>query len=85
MDSIIAWIPNIKMAKPPMKFINLAYFIAYLVPNVPINNQQEAAVKLKIASPKGFTEAATPCAAKIKFSIFPKTSNIKNGFNSSII
>ena len=81
----MAWIPKMKIASPPMKFIYFAYFIAILVPNVPIISQQEAANKLKIARPNGLTLAATPCAAKIKFSIFPKTSNIKNGFNSSII
>ena len=60
----------------------LAYFNAALVPKVPSNNQDEAAIKLKIARPRGLTCAATPCAAKIKFSIFPKTNKIKNGFTS---
>ena len=73
------------MARPPMKLMYLAYFIAILVPNVPSNNQNEAAIKLNMANPNGLTCSETPCAAKIKFSMFPKTNNIKNGFKSSNI
>ena len=67
MDSTIAWIPKINIASPPMKLICLAYLIATLVPNVPINNQQKTAIKLKIAKPTGLTPEPTPCAAKIRF------------------
>ncbi len=48
------------IARPPIKLMYLAYFIAILVPNVPIKSQQTTAVKLKHAKPKGFTHAATP-------------------------
>ena len=65
-----------------MKLICLAYLIATLVPSVPINNQQKTAMKLKIAKPNGLTPAPTPCAAKIRFSIFPKIIKPRNGFNS---
>ena len=71
-----------KIASPPMKLITLAYFIAILVPKVPRDNQKTTAIKLKIAKPKGLTPAATPCAAKIKFSMFPKINNTEKVFNS---
>ena len=81
----MAWRPKINIAKPPIKLMYLAYFIAILVPKVPIASQKRTANRLKHANPKGFTWAETPCAAKIKFSMFPKTNNIKKGFNSPII
>ena len=62
-----------------MKFICLAYFIATLVPNVPIANHILTAIKLNIARIIGFTCATAPCDAKIKFSIFPNIINPKNG------
>lgn len=48
------------IASPPMKLMCLAYLIATLVPNVPINNQQKTAMKLRIANPTGLTPAPTP-------------------------
>lgn len=48
------------IASPPMKLMCLAYLIATLVPNVPINSQQITAMKLKIANPVGLTPAPTP-------------------------
>ena len=65
-----------------MKLMCLAYLMAALVPRVPINIQQITAMKLKIAKPTGLTPAPTPCAAKIRFSMFPKTIRPINGFNS---
>lgn len=63
-----------------MKLIYLAYFMAIFVPKVPIRSQHTTAVKLNRAKPRGFTQAATPCAAKIKFSMFPKISKIEKFF-----
>ena len=70
------------MASPPIKLMWRAYLIATLVPNVPIKIQQATAMKLKMAKPTGSTPAPTPCAAKIRFSMFPKIINVKKGLNS---
>ena len=68
-----------------MKLICLAYLIAAFVPTVPIKNQKNTAMKLKQAKPKGSTPALTHCAAKIRFSIFPKIISPRNCLNSAPI
>ena len=52
------------IARPPIKLIYFAYLIASLVPNVPINNQQEATSRLKAARKSGFQCFRKPAILK---------------------
>ena len=74
-----------KIARPPIKLMCLAYLIANLVPKVPIKSQQTTQIKLNPPNMNGSTCAVAPCADNIKFSILPKINNHINCLNSFAI
>ncbi len=82
MRGSMDWIPNTNIANPPMNSMCLEYFIAALVPNIPMNCQMITKVILAAATTNGFAPSITPWAARTKFSMLPKINNPKKGLYS---